>query len=174
MGWSTEIFVVEACVPDVAFCQICLDILNDPVDANCEEQHVFCRACLDEWFDARPDGAACPTCNEALQRDRVRPAKSIRRLVLNLKASCPNRDAGCKWVEALSGRADHAAQCPLTIKQCRGCGADFRQKDMQAHEAGCDRVRRPCANADIGCPDEITDPEREEHLGTCRQRSETR
>eukprot|EP00741_Cyanophora_paradoxa_P022465 tig00021489_g21691.t1 len=169
MGWPSEFFVSGA--PREMFtCKICLDVLDDPMDANCDEQHVFCRTCLDGWFDARPDGAACPTCNEGLRRDAVRPAKSIRRLVGELHASCQYGKDGCDWTGALSNRADHIAQCPLALRQCRGCEAECRLKDLQAHEAACDKVRRPCPNADIGCPDEVTDPEREEHLRTCRQR----
>ena len=42
-------------------CKICSEFCEQPVVTLCKNKHIFCLACLDEWF--RND-AKCPTCQE--------------------------------------------------------------------------------------------------------------
>eukprot|EP00741_Cyanophora_paradoxa_P022442 tig00021489_g21668.t1 len=170
MGLPFEIFIEQEHVQRSYQCGVCHDALEDAVSAGCPEDHSFCRSCIDSWVSHTPSRPSCPTCKSRIDRDSIRPARFVERNIRNEQTKCDNASEGCEWRGALLDRAAHVKSCGLTPMQCCGCREKMRQDQLQEHEAACDKVPRPCANADIGCPDEVTDPEREEHLQTCRKK----
>ena len=44
-------------------CKICADFAESPVVTLCANKHVFCKACLEEWF-LSSNALSCPSCQE--------------------------------------------------------------------------------------------------------------
>lgn len=73
---------------DLGECQVCLDVLTDPVCTLCG--HVFCWACLYRHLQQRPD---CPTCKAHVTEGNVIPMYGRGRASASGSSSAPPRPA---------------------------------------------------------------------------------
>ena len=117
-------------------CEICLDVLSDPVQAVCCGQS-FCSICID-----KEKRGWCPHCREKLET--FVDKKSIR-LINELKICCPYHiDDKCDWKGSPSEVVDHLKQCSVKPVCCPlqcgkhvkpvccplQCGKQFEQRNL--------------------------------------------
>eukprot|EP00741_Cyanophora_paradoxa_P015172 tig00020849_g14643.t1 len=163
MGLLREIFVDPAALA-FAICDVCKDVLDDPVSVSCELEHPFCRVCAEAALSAAGEAHFCPTCKAEIAADRTRPEKALRRAIGTHSTYCKNKDDGCDWTGPLADRGTHVESCPLSRGHCRGCDAAMPLVDLAIHEAECKLVPRPCSNSDIGCRELVSSANAEQHL----------
>ena len=108
MGYACE-YVDSGQVNHLAefTCAICCNLVDAPLVTTCH--HVFCTACLQDWFDQSKkearSAARCPTCSEALDprhgAGELRLASPLAWRVLGrLRMKCPllgPLGAPCGW-----------------------------------------------------------------------------
>ena len=92
-------------------CQICLDVVEDPIMTPCE--HMFCKDCF------RP--GKCPSC-----RQEANDAKPINRVLKqvyhSLEMKCLSQD--CSEIITVETYKSHDESCPKRFFQCSDC--DFQ------------------------------------------------
>ena len=86
-------------------CTVCLNLVDAPLLTTCA--HVFCTACLQDWFDTKP---SCPTCSVELDprhgAGRLQIASPLAWRVLGrLRMRCTV--TGCGWVGEYSELTAH-------------------------------------------------------------------
>jgi len=103
-------------------CQICLDVVEDPIMCNwCES--LFCREC--ELQYQRRD-TKCPSCRAEFVEGRL---SRLVRNSLNQKEFNCNK---CKQVFTYENRKRHAEnECRFVT--CPGCGSSVKYDDMRSH-----------------------------------------
>lgn len=92
MGYDTDMFVDQN-IDDNLICQVCREVLEDPVVA-CKEGHTFCKKCLKKVIAAGDGSATCPTCRGAVIKKSssggvCRPFKNM---ILAMKVKCSESD----------------------------------------------------------------------------------
>ena len=62
MGFSTDLILPgqEGHYSEFT-CSICFNLVEGPLLTTC--QHIFCTACLQDWFETKP---SCPSCTQEL------------------------------------------------------------------------------------------------------------
>ena len=92
-------------------CKICSEFCEQPVVTLCENKHIFCLACLDEWF--RNGDAKCPTCQEQMSYGTDARYESLKehspvlsRVYEKVCVRCPMDDA-CDWIGSCSEITRH-------------------------------------------------------------------
>ena len=87
-------------------CKICADFAESPVVTLCANKHVFCKACLEEWF-LSSNKLACPSCQEKAPYGTDARFESLKehspvlsRVYEKVRVRCPME--GCRWVGSIS------------------------------------------------------------------------
>ncbi|KAK3608037.1 hypothetical protein CHS0354_031023 [Potamilus streckersoni] len=86
-------------------CPICLDILKTPVIISCGNNHVYCKACLEEY--AEVSDPKCAECREEFNPRHTTPAED---LIIKMKTT----NTVCSWCEEqmlISKLRNHLAKC---------------------------------------------------------------
>ena len=106
MGFSTDLILPgqEGHYSEFT-CSICFNLVEGPLLTTC--QHIFCTACLQDWFETKP---SCPSCTQELDprngAGELRLASPLAHRVLGrirVKCSLP----GCPWVGEYSDVTAH-------------------------------------------------------------------
>ena len=87
-------------------CKICADFAESPVVTLCANKHVFCKACLEEWF-LSSNALSCPSCQEKAPYGTDARFESLKehspvlsRVYEKVRVRCPME--GCRWVGSIS------------------------------------------------------------------------
>jgi len=91
-------------------CKICSEFCEQPVVTLCENKHIFCLACLDEWFR---NEKKCPTCQEQMKYGTDARYETLKehspvlsRVYEKVRVRCPMDDA-CDWIGSCSEITKH-------------------------------------------------------------------
>ena len=173
-------------LPSHLECEICLDVLDDPVMTTCCGQS-YCKECI-----GKVHNKVCPHCRGKIE---TFPDKKSVRFINELKICCPYHiDDKCQWKGAPSELLNHLKVCKIKPIMCQhGCGKQleknnmiihvgclcslrvvfcsycykkFKDKDLVKHTGGCPKMPLPCPNK---CPvtKVITREEMKQHLEVC-------
>ena len=118
MGWDINRFLEKDSIVEELICTICIDILKDPVQTNCE--HTFCRECITTWLEG--GHRTCPDDREQLSSNDLRPPSRLTKHMLNnLIVRCKNNTDGCRMMskfEDMPRLLEHEAhQCQVSQNQ---------------------------------------------------------
>ena len=166
-------------------CEICLDVLCNPVQTSCCGQS-YCKDCISQVKQK-----VCPHCREDLE---VFPDKKSIRFINELEVRCPYHiEDKCQWKGCSSELNKHIKVCNYKPVLCSlGCGRQFEkkneilhhkwlcklrkipcqycqiqamEKDMVKHHKECPKMPLPCPNK---CStEEITREKMKEHIELC-------
>ncbi|XP_036048205.1 tripartite motif-containing protein 30A-like isoform X2 [Onychomys torridus] len=106
-------------------CPICLELLKEPVSANCD--HSFCRACITLNYESskgKEGEGICPVCRVSYQFGTLRPNRHVANIVERLKGFKSN----LKKQQSVNVCAQHGEKLQL-----------FCEKDMVAICWLCER-----------------------------------
>lgn len=110
-------------VPSDLICSICQDVpfLNPVIARGCE--HVFCRACIDESWNLKPE---CPVDRRPLlnKEDMCQPLSGILlRIWSQIPIACGHHET-CSWRGELGNYTEHLQRsCRNNARECAGCTA---------------------------------------------------
>ena len=143
-------------LPNHLNCDICLDVLNDPVQTTCCGQS-YCSGCIDKERDKE-----CPHCREKLET--FVDKKSIR-LINKLEIYCPYHiDNKCQWKGSPIRVTDHLKECIVKPLPCPlECGKQFEQRNLKYHLAHCSKQKFTCPH----CMKEIMLSDKVHHFINC-------
>ncbi|XP_065893870.1 TNF receptor-associated factor 5-like [Dysidea avara] len=173
-------------LPSHLECEICLDVLDDPVMTICCGQS-YCKECV-----GKVHNKVCPHCRGKIE---TFPDKKSVRLINELKICCPYHiDDKCQWKGAPSELLNHLKvcdikpimcphgcdkqleknnmrlhaefDCSLRLVSCIHCWKKVKDKDMAKHTSGCPKMPLPCPNK-CSAPKMITREEMKQHLEVC-------
>ncbi|KAI8974644.1 hypothetical protein BDB01DRAFT_805880 [Pilobolus umbonatus] len=159
-------------------CGLCLDILEEPIQVHCPEDHMFCSQCIHRHTAQQE---TCPLCFTPLDKTSFQLSKFVSRQISRLRVRCLYKEHGCEWqglysdrhsdqceykpcvcpnaengcIESLTEKSlqEHVHQCPYQIMSCPSniplC-QPFLRKDQAVHEDTC--ASYICSYATEGCP----------------------
>ena len=88
----------------------------------------------------------CPTCQKAINKDKIVNDKPLQREIQSLEIFCPQKEKGCDWQGALRDAPVHAETCLFVSIECpNGCGAKFERRFAETH------CKADCAKRTITC-----------------------
>ena len=84
----------------------------------CTPQHIYCKECLESFFDSNNGKSECPQCQSVVFRNGMRPNYFALRLLSNLRILCPfaiqncqdekeSELYQCEWIGCYSDVIDH-------------------------------------------------------------------
>lgn len=130
-------------------CQQCLQVLRNPVQAQCG--HRFCVHCFKMLTSAGPK--PCEACRQEeiyeepisiLNSNEAFPDNAARREIASLPARCLNQ--GCSWTGSIKEyEAQHEGCCEYERVQCEACQATILLKDRDRHN------ERECEARTLNC-----------------------
>ena len=143
----------------------CLAVFKDATSIGCDEEHVFCKSCLEtQILDT------CPQCRQSgLDQSKMRPVKVLDRMIKKLRARCSlqydesqNEDeeegdgeaegdtkTHCEWTGDLGDLPHHIKHhCALSPMVCAHCKEPKKRYQMAEHDAVCPEKKIACAQ---GC-----------------------
>ena len=92
-------------------CKICSDFCESPVVTLCDNKHIFCKSCLDEWFQSSMT-LACPTCQQrvaygtdARYENLKEHSPVLSRVYEKVRVRCPME--ACDWIGSCSEITSH-------------------------------------------------------------------
>ncbi|OBZ82315.1 E3 ubiquitin-protein ligase TRAF7 [Choanephora cucurbitarum] len=137
MSRKVDLLLDEPC-PEL-LCGICSDILEDPIQVHCPEDHMFCNKCIQAHVGEKQLGT-CPICLTLLDNSSFQLSKFVQRQVGRLRIKCPYTDIGCRWQGLLSDQ--HVLECEFQPQPCpnanKGCDAShLNQTNMKQHSENC-------------------------------------
>lgn len=155
-GVSADLFVNKDAIPDELLCSICHDVaLVEP--KQCKNGHVFCKACITKWLEAR---SVCPIDRSALRADDLSDCLVVKAMISRLLVKCVNCGAiavdgnapdkrrvvnGCEWVGEYDKLETHCKECGFSAVTCaHGCGERLVRRDKAQHEAKCQFATLNC------------------------------
>ena len=144
-------------LPSHLECEICLEILSDPVQTSCCGQG-YCRNCINQVKTK-----VCPHCREKLE---VFPDKKSLRLINDLKIHCPYHiEDKCKWTGSTTELNDHLKNCDIKPITCPlGCNKQFERKNKEIHiKSFCSLRKIPCKY----CQNQVMDKDMTKHHESC-------
>ncbi|KAL0219152.1 hypothetical protein P9112_004805 [Eukaryota sp. TZLM1-RC] len=112
-------FMVEVTCSDDLRCPICLEVLQDAIEASCCHS-LFCQDCV--VVDK------CPSCRSSFNSF---PNHPIRRLVAGLAATC----SLCHYNTTRGDFTIHFKKCPKRKRRCNLCSRLFSQCEVWDHLA---------------------------------------
>jgi len=121
-------------------CGICKSVLDDPVQCDEEQQHYFCRRCLDQHMVTNAK-STCPTCRISLPKQMRAAPRVVRDMLSRLPLACVYRP-----------------KCPM--------GA-IPKEEYKKHLDNCAYAPSTCTNAAWGCSWIGLKGEREVHIDEC-------
>ncbi|KAL0214704.1 hypothetical protein P9112_006888 [Eukaryota sp. TZLM1-RC] len=112
-------FMVGGTQPDDLRCPICLDVLQDAIEASCCHS-LFCQDCavVDK----------CPSCRSSFKSSANHP---IRRMVAGLATTC----SLCNYNTTRGEFAVHFRRCPKRARSCKMCSKPVSIAEMGSHLA---------------------------------------
>ncbi|XP_054152778.1 protein zyg-11 homolog A-like [Oppia nitens] len=119
---------------DELLCGICREIVCQPIVVQCCQQ-LFCTDCIKEWLDKQ---TTCPYDRKQLTSEQLTlPPRILVNLLSNLKIKCDFSDKGCPLVTTVQLLAEHTANCPYNVQQCRRCLSNYTTGAQQPSEHNC-------------------------------------
>ena len=97
-------------------CCVCLEVINDPVSAPCNAQHIFCRVCLLSWTQTQQ---TCPIDRQPIAATNIRNAPLIvRNMLSELRVRCTMIRNGerCAWEGKKAEYQQHSNNCPFAVR----------------------------------------------------------
>eukprot|EP01084_Bolivina_argentea_P057469 105009_1 len=95
-------------------CAICQCVYKEPYNIACDNEHIFCKACLDYYFIPINVFKSCPSCRQQrLLKNDMTSSRFVKRIVNSLKVKCPlqleqNHNSNrCAWNGELSDLDTH-------------------------------------------------------------------
>ncbi len=68
----------------------CHGVYKEPYNIGCDNEHIFCKTCLDDYFTPNNSVKSCPSCrHEGLSKNDIKPGRFVKRVVNSLKIECP-------------------------------------------------------------------------------------
>ncbi|KAF1804279.1 hypothetical protein FB192DRAFT_1457383 [Mucor lusitanicus] len=141
---KVDLLLDEPC-PEL-LCGICSDILEDPMQVHCPEDHMFCSKCITCHVEQQSN---CPICTTPLDKNTFQVSKFVTRQVGRLRIKCAYADTGCPWQGLLSDQ--HISECEYQPCTCpnadKGCNAtNLNKSNMQHHLESCLYQTMTCPN----------------------------
>ncbi|KAI8078644.1 uncharacterized protein BX664DRAFT_342381 [Halteromyces radiatus] len=165
MGFNKDLFIDE--LPLDLLCGICSDVLCEPIQVHCGEDHMFCEGCISLFFTGKED-IRCPTCSMPLNRNAFQSSKFVERQLGRLSIKCLYHNLGCTWTGSLS--SDHIQKCTVSTRPClnaeNGCPEQLNEAMMLIHEDECDYCLMECESA--MCSAVFLRKDQDQHSTTCR------
>ena len=119
-------------------CNVCLEVLEDPVQCVKNEHH-FCKKCITKHL-AR--SKTCPVCQDALTPETLRPTSRIVASLLQQFQSpkCRYASRGCTTDVSHESLLSHHDECGFAPVQCshEGCEASVNRQDVDSHQQKCE------------------------------------
>ncbi|XP_061475287.1 zinc finger protein RFP-like [Rhineura floridana] len=117
---------------DETTCSICLEYFKDPVIIDCG--HIFCQACITQYWGKSDRDASCPQCREPCQEKKFQPIRQLASIVEIAKKLSLEM---AKGAEAL-GRVCERHQEPLKLfceeDQAPICVVCDKSKEHRQHK----------------------------------------
>ena len=138
-------------------CEICLEILNDPVQTTCCGQG-YCKNCI-----AQVKSKICPHCRAKVE---IFPDKKSIRLINDLEILCPYHiENKCRWKGSASELNNHLTNCDIKPITCPlGCNKQFEKKNKDIHVTHLCSLRKiPCSY----CQKQVMHKDMSEHHEVC-------
>jgi len=92
-------------------CKICSDFSETPVVTLCDNKHIFCKSCLEGWFQSSMT-LACPTCQQRVAYGTDARYESLKehspvlsRVYEKVRVRCPME--ACDWIGSCSEITSH-------------------------------------------------------------------
>ena len=122
-------------LPSHLECEICLDVLSNPVQTSCCGQS-YCKDCISKIIKK-----VCPHCRENLE---VFPDKKSIRFMNELEVKCPYHiENKCRWKGSSSELNNHLRICNYKPVLCSlGCGAKFEKRNEILHSKRLCNLRK--------------------------------
>ncbi|KAI9486738.1 MAG: hypothetical protein EXX96DRAFT_53214 [Benjaminiella poitrasii] len=135
MNKKVDLLVDEPC-PEL-LCGICSDVLEDPIQVHCPEDHMFCSKCIQEHGEK---DTRCPICLTALDKNTFQLSKFVQRQVSRLRIHCAFSANGCQWQGLISD--DHIPNCKYQPRTCpnseKGCEEiNLNSSNLEGHLKAC-------------------------------------
>lgn len=118
-------------------CGLCERICFNPRYQNCGCDQVFCKECLDIFYDRYHN--QCPKC-QRVAKELIPPDTFFEKL-MKLKMICRNNKYQCQWSGIYKNYKDHIEkECPKEIINCpyKGCVIKLRREEMPYHVEKCE------------------------------------
>ena len=148
-------FLLEPCIIQSIKCNICLDIMMEPMVLSCG--HSLCKSCL-----AGINNYSCPFCRHAI-RSAVKNF-SLFEIIEDLKIKCIN---GCEWKGTIANLNNHQEICDLTTCVCYWCKWSMEKKFLREHIVKeCPYRRTNCDH----CKEKISFTAKDKHQEKCEMR----
>ncbi|KAG1108283.1 hypothetical protein G6F42_016043 [Rhizopus arrhizus] len=141
---KVDLLLDEPC-PEL-LCGICSDILEDPMQVHCPEDHMFCSKCIACHVEQQSN---CPICTTPLDKNTFQVSKFVTRQVGRLRIKCAYSENGCPWQGLLSDQ--HISECEYQPCTCpnadKGCNVtNLNKSNMQHHLESCLYQTMTCPN----------------------------
>ncbi|KAL7332190.1 hypothetical protein PS15p_204269 [Mucor circinelloides] len=141
---KVDLLLDEPC-PEL-LCGICSDILEDPMQVHCPEDHMFCSKCITCHVEQQSN---CPICTTPLDKNTFQVSKFVTRQVGRLRIKCAYSENGCPWQGLLSDQ--HISECEYQPCTCpnadKGCNVtNLNKSSMQHHLESCLYQTMTCPN----------------------------
>ncbi|KAI9018495.1 hypothetical protein CLU79DRAFT_290752 [Phycomyces nitens] len=111
MGARKDVLIEGPC-PDL-FCGLCQDLLDEPIQVRCPEDHIFCKQCITNYIEQND---VCPFCQTTIDPSQFQPSKFVMRQIGRLPVYCVYRATGCSWQGLFY--EDHSNQCEHQPADC--------------------------------------------------------
>ncbi|KAI8096282.1 uncharacterized protein BX664DRAFT_355666 [Halteromyces radiatus] len=140
-------FLLGPSCPEL-LCGLCNDILDEPMQVHCSEDHMFCRSCL-----ATYEKASCPSCLEPLDKASFQLSKFVKRQISRLRIRCIYHSLGCTWEGLLED--NHPQLCEYQTVRCPnahlGCSDFIGIANVDQHKEQCLYELISCPNSSPQC-----------------------
>ena len=133
---TRELFTAP--LPSHLECEICLDVLRNPVLTGCCGQS-YCKDCID-----KVKNKMCPHCRKTLE---TFPDKKSIRLINELEIKCRYFAEGkCQWKGSPAAFPNYITVCDFKQVNCPlGCGTQLEKKAMISHS------EKECVLREVSC-----------------------
>ncbi|KAI9261830.1 hypothetical protein EDC94DRAFT_659568 [Helicostylum pulchrum] len=150
MNKKVNLLLDEPC-PEL-LCGICSDVLEDPVQVHCPEDHMFCSKCINSHVEYGQ--ATCPICFTVLDKNSFQLSKFVTRQIGRLRIQCFYADNGCVWQGLFSD--NHITECEYKPCVCpnriNGCTVEnLSLQSKQEHIKVCLYQELTCPNNILTC-----------------------
>ncbi|KAI8344863.1 hypothetical protein BC941DRAFT_409845 [Chlamydoabsidia padenii] len=167
MGIGKHLFIEP--VPLDLLCNICSEVLSQPVQVHCGEDHIFCHECIIAIVEKQQaHDTPCPTCNMPMNTNTLQPSKFVQRQLGRLSIKCQYHSSGCTWIGTLA--SDHINHCTFKSRECsnakQGCTLQCDEETMAQHELVCEYGVMECPNG--FCSSSYLKKDAGQHESNCR------
>eukprot|EP00041_Stephanoeca_diplocostata_P003292 m.33255 g.33255 ORF g.33255 m.33255 type:complete len:557 (-) comp14219_c0_seq2:1183-2853(-) len=149
MGFPPELLLSSEEHSCEFICAICVQLVDYESASMLKCSHVFCSACLDEWFNGPSASRSCPMCNAHVLQASLIPnsdpfAAPLRqcnplahRVLSRIRVRCPLYKQDCSWEGDYSEVHGHLTSTTAHVAN----GGDSEDLSVPMADA-------PCADAD--------------------------